>query len=208
MSKIRVAGIATIFAILLSTTGNSVSAHKGIKENSKVTIIDSDFPDSENEISWRKDRKLSWNDFRGPIPGDVEEQTAAATYCGIGFETNTISTTNKELKINVYNTFYINSSWAKPEEMTNDVLAHEQGHFDLCELYTRKLREHLSTVNVDVSTLKPTLRSVYDRIQAEYKKRQEAYENETAHGVNLPQQRKWEKILERELSASERWSVS
>ena len=101
-----------------------------------------------------------------------------------------------------------NNSWAKPEEMNDDVLAHEQGHFDLCELYTRKLRERLSNVNVDVNTLKPVLRSIYDKLQTEYKARQEAYEGETAHGVNLPQQRKWQQILERELSATEKWSES
>ena len=162
----------------------------------------------EKEITWKKNRKLSWADFQGPIPHDIDENTAAATYCGIGFETNTISTRNTDLKIKVYNTFYINNSWAKPEEMNDDVLAHEQGHFDLCELYTRKLRERLSNVNVDVNTLKPVLRSIYDKLQTEYKARQEAYEGETAHGVNIPQPRKWQQILERELSATEKWSES
>src|SRR5690606_38649660 len=96
---------------------------------------------AEMELSWSKFRKLTWNDFRGSIPHDAEEQTAAATYCGIGFETNTTSHHHNDLKIRVYNTFYPHSSWARPEEMNDAVLAHEQGHFDLCELYTRKLRE-------------------------------------------------------------------
>jgi hypothetical protein len=160
----------------------------------------------ENELSWKKNRKLSWDDFRGPIPADAEEVTAAATFCGIGFETNSISSSRKDLKIKVYNTFYTNHSWAKPEEMNDDVLAHEQGHFDLCELYTRKLRQQMSQVKVDVHNLKPVLRNVYEQLQAEYKRRQAAYEDETEHGVNLPEQRKWEQILVRELAGTERWA--
>jgi hypothetical protein len=43
-------------------------------------------------------------------------------------------------------------------------------------------------------------------LQAEYKRRQAAYEDETEHGVNLPEQRKWEQILVRELAGTERWA--
>jgi len=205
MRKIKVMGIAATTAILLSVVGSSVVAHERGNNAARVTILHAN-NHKENEISWRKDRKLSWDDFKGPIPRDVDHRTAAATYCGIGFETSTISNTNKDLKITVYNTFYIGNSWAKPEEMNEDVLEHEQGHFDLCELYTRKLRERLSVVNVDVNTMKPTLRKVYNDLQEEYKKRQQEYESETAHGVNLPQQRKWRDILDRELQETEHWA--
>ena len=160
------------------------------------------------EITWSKNKKLSWSDFKGPVPYDADERTAAATFCGIGFETNTITNSNKDLKIRVYNTFYINDSWARPEEMNEYVLAHEQGHFDLCELYTRKLRERMSQARVDVNTLRPTLRGIYEKLQSEYRARQEQYERETAHGVNLSEQERWQEILEKELAASERWSES
>jgi len=160
------------------------------------------------EISWQKDRKLSWNDFRGSVPRDAEDQTAAATFCGIGFETNVITPKNPDVNIRVYNTFYTTNSWVRPEERSEAVLVHEQGHFDLCELYTRKLRAEMNNVKVDVNTLKPVLKSIYDRVQAEYRRRQESYETETAHGVNYDEQHKWEKILERELNETEQWSES
>jgi len=165
-------------------------------------------PSARSEISWQRDRRLSWDDFRGAIPRDAEEQTAAATFCGIGFETNTITNKDNNLKIRVYNTFYLENSWARPEERNEDVLAHEQGHFDLCELYTRKLRERMNSVKVNVNTLKPTLRNIYEQLQDEYKERQEAYEEETAHGVNFREQKRWQKILEQELSDTEKWSES
>ena len=189
-----------IAIVVLSIFSAQLAAAKGNKSENKDI--------STSEISWQKHRKLTWDDFRGSVPMNADEQTAAATYCGIGFETNAISTTNNNLKIRVYNTFYINDSWARPEEMNDDVLAHEQGHFDLCELYTRKLRERMSSVKVNVNTLKPILRKIYEDLQAEYKARQEAYEDETAHGVNLSQQKKWQQMLDKELSATNRWSES
>ena len=137
----------------------------------------------EKEFTWNKSRRLSWNDFRGEVPGDTRENHAAATFCGIGFETNTISARQPRLKIRVYNSFYTNSSWAKEEYQDDLVLAHEQGHFDLCELYTRKLRERFSKVKVSVHDMKTVLGRIYKEVQDEYVARQEDYEEENSHGV-------------------------
>lgn len=185
----------------VATFSYQIAVAKERKNESRHTVPTS-------EISWQKDRKLTWGDFRGPVPEDAETQTAAATFCGIGFETNTITNNSNNLKIRVYNTFYLNNSWARSEDMNDDVLAHEQGHFDLCELYTRKLRERMSKIQGNVNTLKPALRKIYEDLQEEYKNRQEVYEAETAHGVNLKEQKKWQGILERELSETEHLSES
>lgn len=189
--------------VLLFLLSSSVFSLGRDRENSRIKT-----GNAEHEISWSKFRKLTWDDFRGPVPHDAEERAAAATYCGIGFETNTISSRNPDLKIKVYNTFYPHSSWARPEEMNDQVLAHEQGHFDLCELYTRKLRERMSQAKVDAGTLKPVLSKIYNELQEEYQERQKDYELETAHGVNLEEQNKWKHILERELTETESWSES
>jgi hypothetical protein len=196
MSKIRVAGLVAMCALLVNSYVSY--ANRGSRMTASSTS-------SSSEMTWSKERKLTWDDFRGAIPHNAEEQTAAATYCGIGFETNSISSTNTNLKIRVYNTFYINNSWARPEEMNEDVLAHEQGHFDLCELYTRKLRERMSNLKVNANTMKPTLRKIYEELQVEYRARQEAYEDETSHGVNLPQQKRWQRLVDAELAETEQW---
>jgi hypothetical protein len=159
----------------------------------------------EKEFGWEKGRKLSWDDFRGPVPRAASDITAAATFCGIGFETNAVNPKNNNLKIHVYNTFYTNNSWARPEDKDSFILAHEQGHFDLCELYTRKLRERLNSVNVNSSNLRAALGTVYDEVQREYNNRQEQYEDETEHGVVLAEQERWQNKLQRELEASEGW---
>lgn len=165
--------------------------------------------ESPSTMSWSRDKKLTWDDFRGSIPQDADDVTAAATYCGIGFETNTFNSAHpEELKVTVYNTFYLNDSWARPEERNQNVLAHEQGHFDLCELYTRKLRQRMSQLHLNLNTLKSTLANIYEELQEEYRREQEVYENETRHGLNLMQQKNWQTYLERALGASEDWAVN
>ena len=210
MRMIRVKCFTTIFAALTCASGSFLFAGEkdGKNSSSKIIVSESANSSNEKEFSWSKDRKLNWTDFRGVIPSDAHERTAATTACGIGFETNTISTKNNDLYIKVFNFFYADQSWARPGEIDNDVLAHEQGHFDLCELYTRKLRERMSSVKVDVHTLKPILSRIYEQLQREYVARQHAYEAETAHGINIPEQKRWQEQLEKELALNEKWSES
>ena len=131
---------------------------------------------------------------------------AAETSCGIGFETNVI-TRGVPVEFRVYNTFSTERSWVRPEARTNEVLEHEQGHFDLCELYTRKLRERFDEVEgINVDNLKRITRSVWHEVHGEYRERQEQYERETEHGLNRAGQEAWTVWLEKELSTTENWA--
>jgi hypothetical protein len=172
----------------------------------KATLYKSEQVQScEKEFSWSKDRKLIWSDFRGIIPKFASDVTAATISCEIGFETSSVSSDNDDLKIHVYNKFSKNESWSRREDQNAEVLNHEQGHFDLCELFTRKLRERLSNLSFNMNTMKGALRSVYDQTLADYRATQELYEAETHHGVNPQQQARWDRFLTQELAQSEPW---
>jgi len=161
----------------------------------------------EREIKWNKDRKLTWNDFRGPVQSDPNDMVAAATYCGFGFETNQLSKDNQKLKILVYNSFYTDKSWGHKQEQTPEILEHEQCHFDICEVYTRKLRQRMNGVtNVTVHNLQPTLNNIYEQIKREYSDRQERYEEETEHGLIANAQKRWENDIAKELKETESWA--
>jgi hypothetical protein len=172
----------------------------------KVAFYKVDNPkECETEFCWSPERKLVWEDFRGPVQNSMGHDVAAATFCGIGFETNTISANNPDLKITVYNTFYPTRSFVKPGLEKASILAHEQTHFDICELYTRKLRARMSNIKVSVETMKTTLRSIYQEVQQEYVQRQEAYEHETEHGIIADEQARWENMINKELAATNQW---
>jgi hypothetical protein len=162
----------------------------------------------ETEFTWSADRRLTWDDFRGPVQPYTVDNIAAATFCAIGFETNTVTQNNPMLKVNVFNTFYTRKSWIRESEKNPNILAHEQGHFDLCELYTRKLRERMANVNVDVASLRTTLKGIYAALQKEYQERQQQYEDDTNHGLIYKEQDRWEAMIAQELAQTDKWKDS
>lgn len=150
------------------------------------------------EFQWADHNKLSWTDFQGPVNA-VTEESAAATHCGIGFRTGR-ATPDSKPGIIVYNTFYVNKSWVRADAMIPEILVHEQGHFDLCEIYTRKLRQRMQGVDMNAANLRAVLESIYFAVKNEYESRQQAYEDETTHGTNFAQQNRWRENISRELA--------
>lgn len=153
-----------------------------------------------SRFSWNEHRKLSWNDFKGPVAA-LSNESAAATCCSIGFRLDSTATGNPQ--VSVYNTFYIDKSWVKEDAKIQSILTHEQGHFDLCELYTRKLRLQVNAVDLRSQNAKQTLMNVYAALSAEYETHQQTYEHETAHGTNIAAQQKWEEMISDELNELE-----
>jgi len=151
---------------------------------------------SGDRFSWNEHRKISWSDFKGPV-SSVSDESAAATCCSIGFTLGNNETGHPE--VTVYNTFYINKSWVKEDAKIESILEHEQGHFDLCELYTRKLRSQIETVDLSSQNVKQELMKIYAAVSDEYETCQQAYERETAHGTNIAEQQKWQVQISNEL---------
>lgn len=155
---------------------------------------------ASSSFSWTKERKLSWDDFRGPIGREFGEQAAAATYCGFGFEAGM---RDGATHIEVYNLFQPDKSWAKHEHKSASVLAHEQCHFDICELFTRRLKVRLQACTVSSANMHGRLNEVYDQVRAEYMAYQSHYEHETEHGVIPEVQKEWEAKIALELAQTE-----
>lgn len=180
----------------LAQSGPSFAKDDKKDPNSPVAavIATSSAPVSE-DFQWKNHSRLSWDDFQGPVNA-ASDEAAAATHCGIGFRTNTLS---GKPEVIVYNTFYVKKSWVRPDARMSSILEHEQGHFDLCELYTRKMEKAMQRVNLGAKNFKETLLRIYDEISNEYENRQQAYERETSHGTNFPRQKKWTNTISREL---------
>jgi hypothetical protein len=90
-------------------------------------------------IPWRANRKLTWDDFtkkRDNGPNGLKALTTAGI--GVEFECN-----GPEPRIVVKCNFRKKESWTRTTE-SDVLLAHEQLHFDVTELYARKLRQKLS----------------------------------------------------------------
>jgi len=194
MGCVQRVGVYVCFCVGLLVSSTNVFA--------KGSNISTDNAASDNAYSetftWNENKKLSWDDFKGQCPADFTTDAAAATHCGFGYRIDTTANDGHNGVV-VYNSFYANKSWVRADGRTPEVLTHEQGHFDLCELYARKFS---AAVSVNALTAKD-VQAIYKTISTAYALRQQDYENETQHGTDLFQQKRWRKMIERELSAGE-----
>ena len=96
-------------------------------------------------------------------------------------------------KIDTY--FYPNKSWYQPDLCDKVILSHEQLHFDISELYARKLRERLDAATFTPKNVKSKVRAIYRKINEELSEYQNRYDAETNFSRDREQQTIWnEKI--------------
>jgi hypothetical protein len=164
------------------------------KENN---INETNSQSTQDHFQWNEHARLSWDDFKGMVNA-THDESAAATCCSIGFRTNR-ATPDSKPEIIVYNIFYTNKSWVRSDAHIQSVLEHEQGHFDLCEIYTRKLKKCMDGIDLNMPGVKQELMRVYSELSNEYEARQQAYEHETIHGTNIAEQKRWQEMIAREL---------
>src|SRR4029078_3590622 len=85
-----------------------------------------------DDIRWKESGKLSFEDFKGNVPGFTP--WAATTSSQISFYYESVN--GKLSKVVVYASFNKEKSWMKKK--LPEVLAHEQLHFDITEIFARK----------------------------------------------------------------------
>ena len=86
--------------------------------------------------------------------------------------------------------------------VNESVLAHEQKHFDIDELYARKLRKQVKeNTYTSYSNLKTKSDSLYNVIDKEMDIFQDKYDEETDGSMNGDKQREWNKKVMDEIHA-------
>ncbi|SHH63712.1 hypothetical protein SAMN04488109_4757 [Chryseolinea serpens] len=154
--------------------------------------------DYEAEIAWTPTRKLTWEDFKkaeNNYPSGSSANAAAVSSCGIG-----VTSARKGLfsaQAFVVAVFYANDSWVRADAKNPAVLIHEQAHFDLAELYARKMRKVIKEAGKEGVLLAG---AVHQRYYAEYVQRQTRYDMETQHGIDAEAQQQWLTTIEQELN--------
>ena len=90
--------------------------------------------------------------------------------------------------------FYPNESWYKPDICDDFILGHEQLHFDISELFARKMRRKLRRTSFS-DNVKAEIRKIYKDILKELKDYQELYDWETDFSRNREKQLEWNKKI-------------
>ena len=84
--------------------------------------------------------------------------------------------------------------------LNNQALDHEQGHFDIAEIYARKIRSEVARQIITKSDFDSKFKLLYDRIYQEYQKFQVKYDQETNRGLNLNKQQEYREMINRQLN--------
>lgn len=141
---------------------------------------------SQQELLWQKGLLLSAKDFQAAP--DNNSPHAAATYSGVRYGYD-YSTNPLKLRFEVTAFFVPERSWIKHPE-SDDLVAHEQLHFDISELHARKLRKAFATTTFG-RDFQRRIKEIYADNNAERKRMQAWYDSETDHGRNRDAQQRW-----------------
>lgn len=155
------------------------------------------------KIVWQKDRPLGWNDFRGRAvkAGDY----VASTNSGISFSYS-VRSSNGVLDFNyiVNAYFYPERSWYRPDLVDDYILGHEQTHFDISELFARKLRKELGQIKPSAK-IKKEVEALYADIQQMRTKMQLRFDQETDHSKIREEEYRWREFVKSKLREYDAW---
>jgi len=151
----------------------------------------SSFSQSNEEelISWTDGKKLTWADYKGYAKTGTDAAASTATYLSIEYNFN-----SKGFGYKITCSFSKTKSWALHK--TDYILAHEQGHFDIAEIFARKLKMKMSEYDFNKNSFKTDLKKIYETITAEKEVMQNGYDRETNHSINKDKQTEWLKKID------------
>lgn len=131
---------------------------------------------AQNGIIWKENDPLEWTDYKGKVP---ISNMAATTACEIKLE---ISCYDDVFTYTITAVMKPDKSWVKKNLADDALLKHERLHFDITELYARKIRAAFANVRTNCKHFE-----VYDHVMQSLVKEmhtvQQQYDEETEHGT-------------------------
>ncbi len=164
--------------------------------------------ENDSIIIWNKDRKITWDDFLSEKKVNVHKyENKSEEYAGASIA---VSLQIYPKEVNCWNIDYIEvvaqmnkaKSWAKFK--TNVVLSHEQTHFDIAELYARKIRKAIQEfIEESEGCDLQGIADIYYRLEEEHWQTQFLYDDEVRECEdkeaylchNLEKQWEWDKKI-------------
>lgn len=154
----------------------------------------------QTSILWDERRPLVWDDFRATP--DPNNGAVALVYTGF---TATSLSCPREGRAVLSEGMLANMepvrSWVKPVVRGNaEVLAHEQGHFNITEHFARRIRAMIRGTDCtgrSVDIVFNEIAQKYNTMNSEWQSTQARYDQETDHHNNRAKQREWNDLIRR-----------
>lgn len=179
---------------------------KNARKGMRVAVFHLDDPSPfEREIVWTATRKLNWSDFKGSPPAAAAADSVqfrlemgAVSACGLEVIPTGV-TAGGRLEVDVLAKFVCLRSWVRDAVRDEYTLLHEQGHFDIAELFARKIRKELQTKSFRSATYATDGIAYLEEMNRAMNRYQEQYDRETGSGIYQKAQAEWNRRIEREL---------
>ena len=172
----------------------------------------------QDRFTWNESRPLKWSDFRGTpgiLPPDFKRSYEIAAFTLTWNEsqwrfekTSSVSCQYKITQMNVPAYFLPYESWVKPEHKSDYLLEHEQGHFDIAEIYDRQFRVLQNQVfpcpggTFDVSKINAELDQKWTDNIKQMNDLNKQYDQETDGSQDKTKQAQWNAKLQSLLATS------
>ena len=204
--------VPLVFSLLVASLGAGVALAEPVER--------------PGDIDWAADARLRWQDFQGPVDPSASSERVAMTAASLswgytyGLERGDEYCVYRIVDIDIRAIFNRKDSWAKPGHLTDRVLEHEQGHFDITQLFKLKLEESASELlserwpcegasigaasNYAERGAGRIVSALGQKIWREHVAAQEAYDDQTRHGTVPDAQQAWLEAIGRGIDTG-RW---
>ena len=163
------------------------------------------------DVAYSSNGPFNWEMFKGKInPNHLDEMgknTGAVTVSSLTYET-VVRGKNATVKVSAL--FHPFESWTRYPKLDNpnEALNHEKRHFDICEIYARKIRKALSSSRYYQSNFNEELSDLFKKTVKEYREEQMRYDKDTKHSIDQEQQKKWDAKIDSRLTELSKYSNS
>ncbi|HUR66534.1 MAG TPA: DUF922 domain-containing protein [Chitinophagaceae bacterium] len=138
----------------------------------------------EELLKWSSTRKLTWSDYKAAPNPNSDAAASTTSYLGISYNIS-----SRDFSYKIDSKFSKTRSWGLHK--TAYILSHEQGHFDIAEVFARKLHKKMSEYRFDRKNYEKDLRKIYQEILDEKEATQNDYDKQTNHSINKEKQAEW-----------------
>jgi hypothetical protein len=152
----------------------------------------------DNSIKWEENKSLQWVDFSGK-----ENDTSrfdAECYAEICYSYTFYDLDDFDFEVEAR--FDKNTSWSRKGKQSDELLKHEQLHFDIAQLFANELKHEFENFNY-TKNYQQEIVELFQKKKLEYKLMQQQYDDETNHSLNKQKQKEWFDLVYTQLSNTE-----
>ena len=178
-----------VFALLASMASFA-------QTSDKMDSVRSQTPLKVDSIHWSENVKITWADFKAPVPPNMTG-TSAMGHMTVLAHIRTGSTT-KPATVSMATVFNRTQSWSVKNEQTVKELAYFNLMFSLYEVQTRKLRKACAEAPKE-DNMAAVYQKLYAQALAEVEARQNIFTNNTKMGTDAAEMARWTDVIKKDL---------